>query len=246
MDGFSPWGQKYAAAHQVKMALARGDIETAERWTRTNELVIEGEFEFNREIEYLTLVRVLIAQKCFEEANALVQRIYKLVLEIGKRQTELETLILLAVICFAKGETDQALIHLENALTMARPEGYIRIFLDEGPPMARLLYEALSREIAPDYIQRLLAAFPDDKSEQMHSTQTQSHESEWIEPLSERELEVLHLIAEGLSRQEIAAKLVLSLNTVKTHARNIYSKLGVNNQMQAVGKARALGLLENE
>jgi LuxR family maltose regulon positive regulatory protein len=71
-------------------------------------------------------------------------------------------------------------------------------------------------------------------------------DSEWIEPLSERELEVLQLIAEGLSRQEIASQLILSLNTVKTHARNVYSKLGVNNQMQAVGKARGLGLLDQD
>jgi LuxR family maltose regulon positive regulatory protein len=112
--------------------------------------------------------------------------------------------------------------------------------------MARLLYEALSREIAPEYVQKLLAAFPDVEPEKEVMSQPIVIDSEWIEPLSERELEVLQLIAEGLSRQEIATKLVLSLNTVKTHARNVYSKLGVNNQMQAVGKARGLGLLDQD
>ena len=112
--------------------------------------------------------------------------------------------------------------------------------------MASLLYEALSRGIAPDYVQRLLAAFPVEEPDQMRPAQTQSDKSEWIEPLSEREIEVLRLVAEGLSRQEIASQLVLSLNTVKTHVRNVYGKLGVHNQMQAVGKARALGLLETE
>jgi LuxR family maltose regulon positive regulatory protein len=139
------------------------------------------------------------------------------------------------------------MIPLKQALAQAEPGGFLRIFVDEGPPMARLLYEALSREIAPDYVQKLLAAFPDvepKKNELIN--QPVVSDSEWIEPLSERELEVLQLIAEGISRPEIAAKLVLSLNTVKTHARNIYSKLGVNNQMQAVGKARGLGLLDKD
>jgi len=131
-------------------------------------------------------------------------------------------------------------------LALGESRGYFCIFVDEGPPMARLLYEALSRGVALDYVQRLLAAFPVEKPEQIQRTQTQSDEFELLDPLSDREIEVLQLVAEGLSRQEIATQLVLSLNTVKTHARNIYSKLGVHSQMQAVGKARALGLLENE
>ena len=112
--------------------------------------------------------------------------------------------------------------------------------------MARLLYEALSREIAPDYVRKLLAAFPGVKPEKAAVNQLKTSDADWIEPLSDRELEVLQLIAEGLSRQEIATKLVLSLNTIKTHARNAYSKLGVSNQMQAAGKAKSLGLLEKE
>jgi LuxR family maltose regulon positive regulatory protein len=122
----------------------------------------------------------------------------------------------------------------------------MRIFVDEGPPMARLLYEALSREIAPNCVQKLLAAFPDKDSGKEEVSQLQVSDSDWIEPLSERELEVLHLIVEDLSRQKIASQLILSLNTVKKHARNVYSKLGVNNQMQAVGKSRGLGLLDKE
>ncbi|MCJ7701824.1 MAG: response regulator transcription factor, partial [Anaerolineales bacterium] len=109
--------------------------------------------------------------------------------------------------------------------------------------MARLLYEALSQEIAPDYVRRLLAAFPDSESEQPTSPKTQTPEAEWVEPLSERELEVLQLIAEGLTNQEIASRLYISLNTVKAHTRTIYSKLGVNNRTQAVARARSLGIL---
>ena len=203
-------------------------------------------FQFQREIEYITLSRLLIAQKKFDEAKVLINRIYKHAQGVGKKLTELKCLILFSKLFYKKGDVDQALEHLYKAFAIAQPEGFIRIFVDEGPPMARLLYEALSRGIAPDYVQKLLAAFPVDEPEKDAVNQRKVSDFDWIEPLSERELEVLHLITEGLSRQEIASQLVLSLNTIKTHTRNIYSKLGVNNQMQAVGKARALGLLEDE
>jgi len=132
-----------------------------------------------------------------------------------------------------------------NSMKNLRP---IIIFVDEDSPMARLLYEALSQEIEPDYVQQLFGSIPIEKPEQMSRTkpQSESQEPKWVEPLTDRELEVLRLVAEGLSRREIAARLVLSLNTVKAHVRNIYSKLDVNNQMKAVAKARALGFLENE
>ena len=166
--------------------------------------------------------------------------------EAEKLGKVIEILILQGLVHQLRDKKEQALTALGKALELAESENYVRIFVDEGPPMAKLLYEALSKEIALDYVQKLLAAFPVEEPEQLSRTLIQTQDSEWIEPLSDRELEVLQLIAEGLSRQEIAAKLVLSLNTVKTHARNIYSKLGVNNQIQAVRKAKDFGLLEKE
>jgi len=242
-DGFSPWGSKYAAAHQAKMDLEGGDIDAAEHWAQANDLVTDGDFEFHREIEYLMLARVLVAQKRYKKAHALIERIYQIAQEIGKRQTELEALILLALVLSTQGETNQALVHLEEALSIGEPEGYVRIFVDEGPPMARLLYEGLSRGIAPDYIRQLLAAFPVAESEQADSLQTEAHGTGLVEPLSEREIEVLQLIAEGLTNPEIAARLYLSLNTVKVHTRNIYGKLEVNNRTQPGTRAKALGIL---
>jgi LuxR family maltose regulon positive regulatory protein len=242
-EGFSPWGTRYAAAHQAKMALARGDIDAAGRWAQANDLVIDGDFEFHREVEYLALARVFIAQKRFEEAQSLVERIYRIAQKTGKRHTELEALILLALVFSIPGETDQALAYLEKALTIAEPEGFIRIFVDEGPPMAHLLCKALSHGVAPEYVSRLLAAFPVAEPAQADATKTQAHETELVEPLSERELEILQLIAEGLTNPEIASRLFLSLNTVKAHTRNIYGKLGVHSRTQAVARAQALGVL---
>jgi LuxR family maltose regulon positive regulatory protein len=243
MTSFSPWGSKHTTAHQVIFEIACGDIEAAARWAQANDLVTDGEFEFNREIEYLALARVFIAQQRYQEAHALVERIYRIAQETRRRQTELEGLILLAIVLSAQGETDQALVHLYKALSIGEPEGYIRIFVDEGPPMARLLYEALSRGIKSDYVRRLLAAFPISEPEQTDPSKSQSPHSELVEPLSEREIEILQLIAEGMTNPEIAARLYLSLNTVKVHTRNIYGKLGVNNRTQAVARARALGIL---
>ena len=125
---------------------------------------------------------------------------------------------------------------LERAMTLAEPEGFVRIFVDEGKPMARLLYEAASQRTKPEYAGRLLAAFP-------IATPSRPKHAEMIEPLSARELEVLRLIAEGLSNEEIAQRLVLSLPTVKWHTGNIYGKLSVKNRTEAVAKARSLGLL---
>jgi len=132
---------------------------------------------------------------------------------------------------------------LERALALAGPEGYVRIFLDHGPPMAHLLYEALSRGIAPETVQRLLAALPLEEPGPAASPGGPDGKTGLIEPLSEREIEVLRLIAEGLTNKEISARLFLSTNTVKAHSRNIYGKLGVVNRTQAGARGRELGLV---
>jgi LuxR family maltose regulon positive regulatory protein len=137
----------------------------------------------------------------------------------------------------AQGDLDRALALLERALSLAEPEGYVRVFVAEGEPVARLLYLAAERGIAPAYAGRLLAALP------ALEPAVQEPQAEMLEPLSERELDVLRLIAKGLSNKEIAERLVVSLRTVKWHASNIYGKLAVKNRTQAVAKARSLGIL---
>jgi LuxR family maltose regulon positive regulatory protein len=244
-DGFSPWGSDRVAAHQAHLDLMRGEVKSAERWAQASDLNIEGELELHRELEYLILARVLIIQNRFEQALSLLGRLHQIVRAIEKMQSVLETLMLQAMALSGQGHKEQALIKLKQALAIGKSENYMRIFVDEGPPMARLLYEAVARGIAPDYTRRLLAAFPVAEPEQTDPPQAQAPTSGLVEPLSERELEVLQLIAEGLTNQEIADRLFLSLNTVKVHTRNIYGKLGVSSRTQAVAKAQRLDLLQH-
>jgi LuxR family maltose regulon positive regulatory protein len=135
-----------------------------------------------------------------------------------------------------RGNVAAALAPLERALTLAEPEGYVRILVDEGPPMEVLLGAAAKRRIAPNHVRRLLTAFGKGPDRTTASRVL-------IEPLSERELDVLRLLATDLGGPDIARRLIVSLNTVRTHTRNIYAKLGVNNRRAAVHRAQELDLL---
>ena len=151
-------------------------------------------------------------------------------------------MVLQAVAHHAHGEKDKALQVLGDALTLAEPGGFIRIFVDEGIPMSHLLSEAAAQGIMPDYVGKLLAAFEAEKQKSKDKSSVPSEQT-LIEPLSQRELEVLQLIARGLSNDEIGKRLFLALDTVKGHNRRIYDKLQVQRRTEAVARARELGLL---
>jgi len=231
------------SAWKVRSWLVQGKLNDAYQWIEESELDPDGELTYLHEMEYITFVRILLAQNRFDEATRLLKRLLEAT-EIGGRVSRMiEILALQALVYQSQGDTSQAISTLEQALILAEPEGFIRIFVEEGPPMANLLYEALKREITPEYVQRLLAAFPVTEPEKAISTKPQGDQSGLIEPLSDREIEVLQLIAKGLTNQEISNKLFLSMHTVKTHTRNIYSKLGAHHRAEAVAKARAIGIL---
>jgi len=237
------WIMNLNAAWQSRIWLAQDKLEAAAQWVRERRLEPDKAPTHVSGFEYIALARILIAQGRWDETTKLLQRMLEAAEVGGNTTREIEIMMLQALAFQAGGDTTRAMDALERVLTLAEPEGFIRIFVDEGPPMARLLYEALTRGIAPEYARRLLAAFPMPEPEQDGPPDTQAPESDLIEPLSERELEVLQLMAEGLTNPEIASRLFLSLHTVKTHARNIYGKLGVHNRTQAVTRARALGVL---
>jgi LuxR family maltose regulon positive regulatory protein len=228
---------------QEKLAEALG-------WIRERGLSDNDELSYMREFEHLTLARVLIAQYtssgedgAIHEAVGLLERLLQAAQEGGRMGSVIQILVLQTIAYEAQDDTSSALLSLERALALAEPEGYGRIFVDEGSLMARVLYEAISRGIAPDYVRRLLAAFPAGEGEQTALSKSQAPGFDLIEPLSEREIEVLQLISEGLTNPEIASRLFLALNTVKVHTRNINGKLGVHNRTLAVTKGRALGIL---
>jgi LuxR family maltose regulon positive regulatory protein len=232
--------------YRVRFWLSQGRLDEAIKWMREQATDSGSKTTYVGKMINIPLARIRIAQQLPEKTNELLLPLLDAAEAGGHVSRMIEVLILQALNLQSGDEIEKALVHLDKALSLAEPRGFFRIFVDEGPPMAKLLYKALSREIAPEYVRKLLAAFPGTKPEKAAVNQTKTSDVDWIEPLSDRELEVLQLIASGLSRPEIAEKLFLSTNTVKTHARNIYSKLGVNNQMQAVGKARGLGLLEKD
>lgn len=220
-------------------------MAAANRWAQTAGLDADSEINAFREAEFIILARILIAQGAFEEAARLIARLLETA-ETGERWGRvIELLALKALVSDAMSQSDETFSALSRAFALAEPEGYVRTFVDAGPPMAQLLYQAVERSIAPDYCGRLLAAFPQTEStiSAQISISTPNYRPPMVEPLSEREIEVLQLIAAGHSNKEIAQMLYLSQGTIKVHAHNIYSKLGVNGRTQAVAKARELGIL---
>ena len=197
-----------------------------------------GETEYVREFEDLTLARVLLAEDRPSQALALLDPMLAAAGAAGRRGAVIEIHALRALARHALDEPEEALEEIEQALALAEPEGYLRLFVDMGQPMAALLKAAGSRGVAPHYVGRLLAAFaPAGQAEPAAERQP------LVEPLTDRELEVLELLAEGLSNREIGRRLFVSLPTVKSHTGSIYGKLGVHSREQAVARARALAIL---
>jgi len=216
-------------AAQVLILLRQGNLSAAAHLAQTHDLAISR-------------ARVLLAQADRASALALLER-YRQQVEAKDWQDErLKVMVLQAIAHHASGEHEKALQQLGDVLALAEPGGFIRLFVDEGPPMVQLLSEGAAQGMMPDYIGRLLAAFEAEKQPGVEKSSPASGRS-LIEPLSQRELEVLQLIAQGLSNEEIGKRLFLALDTVKGHNRKIFDKLQVQRRTEAVARARALGLL---
>jgi LuxR family transcriptional regulator, maltose regulon positive regulatory protein len=241
--------------NQVRFWLAKGDTAAAVSWAANRNSPADlrsGSMDEFRALEILTTARVWVAGYRANPAcdlKRLDQAVNGLdwVIEEGRKAGYgsylLEAAIMRAIGARIQGKLNQSLELIKEALERAEAEGFLRIFIDYGQPAAELLYEAAAKGISPDYCGRLLASF---SGAEVEAARPPALEEEMIEPLSEREVEVLHLIADGFSNSEIAQRLYLSMNTVKGHTRNIYAKLNVNSRTQAVARARALGILSPE
>jgi LuxR family maltose regulon positive regulatory protein len=231
------------SAMSARLWVRQDRLAEALGWARERGLSAEDDLSYLREFEHITLARVLLAQyaakqegRFLDESTGLLERLLQAAEEGARTGSLIEILVLQSLASQTQGESPAALASLQRALTLAEPEGYVRIFADEGPHMASLLKAGLKQGIAPSYVRRLLAA--------LNRTEDNTPANQGlIEPLSERELEVLRLLGTDLDGPDIARELVVSLNTVRTHTKNIYAKLGVNNRRAAVRRARELDLL---
>jgi LuxR family maltose regulon positive regulatory protein len=226
------------SALKMRIFIKQNRLNEVLDWVKTLDISPEDNLCFLREFDHLTLARVLIAQfkndqkdESIRDAIRLLERLLKEAENGNRMGSAIEIYILEALVYEAQSNITRAIESLEHALRLAEPEGYIRIFADEGAPMAHLLSEVNARGIIPEYVGKLLEAFGETESK------TPTVQS-LIEPLSEREREILSLIANGLKNKEIAEQMVISLNTVLYHTKNIYNKLGVNKRTQAVLKAQ--------
>ena len=234
-------------AMKARVLIRNGRLSEAERWQRTAGVAITDEPTYLHEFEHITLARLLLAQNALgagtdtiEEGVALLDRLLEAAEHGGRIGSVLEISILLSLAHHARGDLDKALVPLTRALTLAEPEGYVRTFLDEGEPMAALLKVAAKRGPSAGFARALLSEFsPGD------TPNKDSGQSSLIEPLSERELDVLRMLRSDLDGPEIARELGVSLNTMRTHTKSIYDKLGVNNRRAAVRRADELDLLRS-
>ncbi|HEY0753276.1 MAG TPA: LuxR C-terminal-related transcriptional regulator [Ktedonobacteraceae bacterium] len=251
------------AALVTRVWVAQGRLGEARGWVREQGLSVADDLSYLREFEHITLARVLLARSKSEraerfmlEAMELLERLLQAAQAGERTGSAIEILVLQALAHQMQGDIPAALVPLERALTLAEPEGYVRIFVDEGPPMAVLLAKlhersrkrsrAAETNVPLAYLERLLAPLRGEQAQAGTSPATLSAPvpaQTLLDPLTERELAVLRLIAAGLSNRDIATRLVLALSTVKSYVNTIYSKLQVESRTQAVARARDLHLL---
>jgi len=237
------------AAQKARLWIVAGRLDEALGWAREAGLSAKDDLSYLHEFEHITHARLLLAQSVRDRAGESMQRAKEFLERLmeaaeagGRSGSLIEILLLLALAHQARGDLPAARPPLERALSLAEPEGYLRIVVGEGDPMAVLLRDAAKRGFAPPYVARLLSVLGEVEDRPPAASAGQTDQA-LIEPLSERELVVLRLLASDLDGPDIARELVVSLNTIRTHTKNIYAKLGVHDRRAAVRRAADLDLL---
>jgi LuxR family maltose regulon positive regulatory protein len=228
----SPVMQLFVDAAHTCVLLAVKRFDDAVAWAEAFQQTPEP--EFRRTFEQLTLARVFLANRQPQDALAVLDTVLAQAQADGRVGHIIEAEALRALAYAALSRTDSALCSLRRALAPAAQEGYVRTFLDEGTPMLRLLRDAVDREIEGEYAAHLLQTAEVDR-----------HAAHPSDLLSAREIEVLALLAAGATNQDVAAQLVVSLGTVKSHINHLMNKLDARNRTEAVAKARSLGIVKN-
>ena len=222
----------FVDATQARMAMASGDMDTAADWVeRYQNSATTGQ---HQDYQRLTMAQVWLNQGRYQQALDLLAQIIMSSQPAGRMSTVLEAQLLIGLASQAAGTLDPALAALEQVLPLAQEQGFVRPFLNAGSPMTKLLRLAVERRICADYAAHLL----DCAAAAVHSPHP-------ADTLTEREIEVLRLIASGASNQNIADAMVISVGTVKSHIHHIMTKLDVQNRTEAVSKARSLHLLSD-
>ena len=236
------------AAIRVRVQLGCGDVDAALTWAAASGLTPDDELSYVREYEHITLARVLIATHATEpgpftidDAIKLLDRLLTAAVAGVRAGSAIEILILQATAQHARGDIPTAIAALEQALLRAEPEGHIRLFLHAGPAVTALLRSVTSRQSASEHARRVLAAI-DNKTDESPTVAAPASATALVDPLSPRELDVLRLLRTDLSGPEIARELHVSLNTLRTHTKNIFTKLDAPNRREALRRAAELGL----
>jgi LuxR family maltose regulon positive regulatory protein len=224
----------WISAQKAQIWLARGETEAALNWA--NHFVGPMQEDVFPSVP-VALAKVWLSQHEPDKALLLLDHALQSAQAVGRLGNAIHILAVQAIVYHAQGQYEQAFAKLEQAIELAEPEGYVRVFVDEGVPMARLLRRMLPRSPASEYVHKLLDALGEPAHVDMPVA------TNLIDPLSQRELEVLRLIVDGATNKEIADELVLTVNTVKRHISNIFGKLHVSNRVQAVAQARERNLL---
>jgi LuxR family maltose regulon positive regulatory protein len=239
-------------SQRARLLLAQGYVQAAAQWTTAAGLSPDDEPDYPREPAYLVLARVLLAQDDPDPALTLLQRLLGAAATQGRPGSIIEIQALRALALAACGDHTSALGALTEALTLARRPGYVRVLADEGAPMRALLgqlsaarpgQQHAARRTDPGYLAALLRACVQADAAPPPQGRSAAAPPGLVEPLTDRELEVLRLLAAGKSNQRIARELVVALDTVKKHVTHILGKLGAANRTEAAARARQLGLI---